>query len=361
MMQGSVHAFEFLNASSDDLPALVVLVGEESLLRRLVIQRILEFAGTDAAEGLVRRVGNEATWNDVRDDLASRSLFHSTSNLVHVLEADGLVSASRAQLEDYAASESSSSTLILELSTFPANTRLAKIADGQGLVISCRPPETKIGKRTEIDVHSMVKWLVPYAKSRYGLHMSARQMERVVELVGDQMGLIDSEVSKLALFADPHGKVTDTQVDDVVGGWRTQTTWELLDAACAGNAASAIQQLDRLIQSGEPQQAIFGAISWSLRRFAAAVRVVHAQERSGSRPDLAAALASVEVPTFPKDRFQRVVSQLRQIGRKRAGRLYRQLLSADLKMKGSHAAPDRARFVLEQLIFSLSDAAREPV
>jgi DNA polymerase-3 subunit delta len=175
------------------------------------------------------------------------------------------------------------------------------------------------------------------------------------------LGLIDSELSKLALFASDTRKVTDTQIEEVVGGWRTQTTWELLDAACAGNASSAMTQLDRLVHSGELPQVLFGAISWSLRRFAAAVRIVAAQERAGGRPDLGAALAGAGVAKFPTERFQQTMAQLRQIGRKRAGRLYRQLLAADLKIKGSHSDPAKARFVLEQLILALSSAVREPL
>ncbi len=359
-MQGSVHAFEFLNAKSNvELPALVVLVGDESLLRRLVLQHIQQLAGADDADGLVQRSGDRAQWMDVCDDLASRSLFQSSPSLVVVRDADTFVSACRAQLEDYAARTDADSTLILEVTSFPGNTRLAKVAEKQGLVIACRPPEIKIGRRTDVDIHGLVKWFVQYTRQRYGLQLTGRQMERVIELVGDQLGLIDSEVSKLALFANSQGKVTEPQIDEVVGGWRTQTTWELLDAACAGDAASAIRQLDQLIIAGEPPQALFGAISWSLRRFAAAVRFIQAQERRGERPDLAAALAGAGVSKFPTDRFQQAVTHLRQIGRKRASRLYRQLLNADLKMKGSHSAPDRARYVLEELIFALSAAARE--
>ena len=175
-------------------------------------------------------------------------------------------------------------------------------------------------------------------------------------MVGENLGLIDGELAKLALFADQAGALSDKQVLDVVGGWRTQSTWELLDKVCQGDAAGALAQLDRLIQSGEHPQALFGAFSWSLRRFAAAVRIVEAQETRGQRANLSSALAAAGVNKFPKDRFDNALAQLRQIGRRRGQRLYRRLLDADLKMKRSHSSPQRARFVLEELIFELSSA-----
>jgi hypothetical protein len=49
--------------------------------------------------------------------------------------------------------------------------------------------------------------------------------------------------------------------------------------------------------------------------------------------------------------------QLKQIGRPRARQLYRQLLAADLELKGYNSTKDRARRVLETLIIRLSQQA----
>ena len=40
-------------------------------------------------------------------------------------------------------------------------------------------------------------------------------------------------------------------VRELVGGWRTKTTWDMLDLAAAGNAGRAILELDRLLSAGE--------------------------------------------------------------------------------------------------------------
>ena len=51
---------------------------------------------------------------------------------------------------------------------------------------------------------------------------------------GPEFGLLDQELAKLALYADKSGKVTEKLVQELGGGWRTQTAWELIDAALFG-------------------------------------------------------------------------------------------------------------------------------
>jgi DNA polymerase-3 subunit delta len=46
-----------------------------------------------------------------------------------------------------------------------------------------------------------------------------------------------------------------------------------------------------------------------------------------------------------------------QLGRKRAGQLYRWLLELDLALKGSHSQDDRARWALEQLVLRMAKGA----
>lgn len=358
-MLGVVHAFDFLDAelqSADQLPALLAIYGDEPYLKQLALAQIKRLVGGDDGAPIASWDASEARWADVSDELLTPSLFGSGDRVVIVRQADAFVTSFRAQMEDYVAKDPAGATLVLELKSWPANTRLAKAVAQSGLAITCRAPQRKSGRHMVLDRKRLLEWIRAHADAAQSLKLTARQAELVFELVGENLGLIDGELAKLALFADGKGKLTDEQITDVVGGWRTQSTWELLDAICEGDAASALTQLDRLIQAGEHPQALFGAFSWSLRRFAAAVRVVEHQEAHQGRGSLSAALETVGVSKFPKDRFENAVKQIRQIGRHRAARLYRCLLNADLKMKRSHSQAQRARFVLEELILELSAA-----
>ncbi|MGD9647500.1 MAG: DNA polymerase III subunit delta, partial [Pirellulales bacterium] len=97
---------------------------------------------------------------------------------------------------------------------------------------------------------------------------------------------------------------------------------------------------------------LLAQISSSLRRFAAATRLVNEAEQRGRRPNLRSALEQAGLKPFLLGKAE---GQLRQIGRHRGERLYRLLLEADLALKGASAAPPR--LVLEQLIVRLSKQA----
>jgi hypothetical protein len=99
--------------------------------------------------------------------------------------------------------------------------------------------------------------------------------------------------------------------------------------------------------------ALLAQISWSLRQFAAATRVFQRSERAGKSVSVRDALVAAGVRTWP-DALQKAERHLRQVGRARGSRLYQWLLEADLAIKGTHASPDRARWVLERLILRLA-------
>jgi DNA polymerase-3 subunit delta len=115
-----------------------------------------------------------------------------------------------------------------------------------------------------------------------------------------------------------------------------------------------------MLQAGEHPLAVMGPLSWSLRRFAAATRIYEAAERQGNRMPLRAALEQAGFRKWPAGALERAERQLKRIGRQRAGSFYNWLRKADLKLKGSHSSPTRARFVLEELILRLANAAGPP-
>jgi DNA polymerase-3 subunit delta len=166
--------------------------------------------------------------------------------------------------------------------------------------------------------------------------------------------VLDQDLAKLALFVKSGQKVTAELVQQIVGGWRTKTTWDLVDAAAAGDAGEALVQLDRLLQSGEHPLALVGSISWSLRRYAAATRIFQQAERRGERIGLKEALTQAGVRDWPFGALAKTEDRLKQLGRQRAGKLYRWLLELDLSLKGTHSQDDRARWALEQLILRMA-------
>ena len=77
--------------------------------------------------------------------------------------------------------------------------------------------------------------------------------------------------------------ITRELVEQTVGGWRAKTAWTMIEAALDGNAAGALVQLDRLLLAGEEPIALLAMMSGSLRRLAAATRIVEQAEAERRR------------------------------------------------------------------------------
>jgi len=337
-MSNTVHAFDFLAAPGDKYPpeAVCVAFGDEPFLKRLVVGRWRDavLGGDDSDVPFTSFDGNSAEWRDVHDEVATVALFGGGRRLVVVDQADDLVTKSRKSLEDYVAQPAAGGVLILDVGTWPANTRLYKAVDQTGLQVECRAPQKTVGrsKKKVLDEERLAKWLTAWSKSHHGAVLDSQAADLLLELVGPEFGLLDQELAKLALYVDPGGKITPELVRDVAGGWRTKTAWDIVDQAVEGNADEALRLLDRLLQSGEKPQAVFGQIAWSLRKFATATRIYQQAERSGRRIPIPAALEQAGFYKWPKEIILDAERRLRKLGRDRAGMLYRWLLDTDLAM-----------------------------
>jgi DNA polymerase-3 subunit delta len=224
------------------------------------------------------------------------------------------------------------------------------------LQIDCRPPQ-KQGKAKGVDEGAIVKWIVEWGKSHHALAIGRDAAQHLLDLTGPSFGLLDQDLAKLALLVPAGTKTTPDQVQEIIGGWRTKSIWDLVDAAADGDAGSALTQLDRLLHAGEHPLALVGSLSWSLRRYAAATRIFQQAERGGRKMPLKEALAQAGVKDWPIGNLAASEKRLIQLGRHRAGKLYRWLLDLDLSLKGSHSPEDRARWALEQLLLRMSKAA----
>jgi DNA polymerase-3 subunit delta len=358
-MSQRVHVFDFLESPQDHTAKSVcVLFGDEPFLKRLARMEIQRQVLGDDEDGFSTSLdGSQAAWRDVVDELSTVSLFGGgRRRLVFVDRADDFVGTFRDRLEAYVAKPNAKSVLVLDVGAWPSNTRLYKLVDESGLAVECRAPEKARGKRKVLDSARLCSWLGAWSQKQHGARLEKAAAQQLVELVGSDVGLLDQDLAKLALFVEPEQAITADMVRNIVGGWQAKTIWELVDAAADGDAAEAMLQLDRFLHSGQHPLALLGQVSGSLRRFANATRNFEESERRGRRMSVRDALQQAGVPAWPAV-LQKSERQLKQLGRQRAGSLYRWLLEADLAMKGSHSAPDRARFVLEHLVLRLAKQA----
>jgi DNA polymerase III subunit delta len=349
-----IHALDFLEKPRQ--PASVnVLFGSEWFLKQLVFEQIRrQLLGKEDSIPFESFDGDEIEWRDVADELATASLFAPEGpRLALIRNADSFLSKNRASLERYVAHPSPHGVLVLLIDTFPGNTRLYKLVNSDHLAVDCRPPEKTVGRNRVVDQTRLLRWISEHAKQAHQLVVPRPSAELLFQIVGADMGRLDQEIAKLAAYVGENGKATVDVVTELVGGWRKKTAWEMIDSMLEGDAAAAIEQLDRLISAGEHPVGLLAQISWSLRQMAAATRFVQEAERRGQRVGLAEALRAAGVGQWQSAR-ENAERRLRRIGRARGSQLYNWLLEADLALKGSHSSPERARWMLEQLVLRLA-------
>lgn len=310
-----MHAIEFLTQKNAEISSSVlVMYGSERYFRQEILQRIPGASGEEADLTLTRIAGPDADLRDVMADLKTVSMF-GDRRIVLVEDADEFVSTNRGALEKYVTQPAKSSLLILDVKSWPRNTKLFKLVDQHATAIEC-------GELTGVKLQ---KWLQKIAQNDYGKKLEQEAAELIIELAGDGLTLLQQEVAKLVAFVGDAPEITRDDVPKVVGGWRTETTWVMLDAVRDGQPGKAIEALDKLLKSGDAPQKILGGVTFTFRKFA------EATERARTGTPLRDALTSSGV-------FSNAIGQgetyLRRIGFERASRIFQWLIEADSEMKG---------------------------
>ncbi|OYW13483.1 MAG: DNA polymerase III subunit delta, partial [Planctomycetales bacterium 12-60-4] len=209
---------------------------------------------------------------------------------------------------------------------------LAKQVAKSGLEIDCSP----------LKGGDLVRWLNNAANETYGVKLDRDAAALLVELIGEEPGLLDTELCKLSAYVGDRKRISLDDVRGLVGGWRTETTWAMTDAVREGRVSDALDALDQLLHAGEAPQRLLGGIGFVFRKLA------HATELARQKP-LDQALKDAGV--FPRD-MSLATAYLRRIGRTKAEQIITALVTADAGMKGGSRLPERIQ--MERLLVMLS-------
>lgn len=331
-----MDALAFLDtvAKAKRLP-VYVLLGDEDFLKRRCRDALIKLAVGDGEADFAVSVfpGEKLDFSTVRNDLDTLA-FMAPVRVVIVEQADPFVTLHREALERYVAAPSKVGVLILEVKTFPDNTRLAK-ALPDAAKLACKAPAPGL----------LIPWCGKWSKAGHGKKLSGDAAELLVELVGPAMGLLDQELAKLAVAVGANAEITADDVDRLVGRTRAANVFHILDAVGDGKPAVALNILHRLFEEGEDPLAILGPLASQLRRLATVGRLI-AQGQS-----LGPAMDSAGVPRWPQAR-QSTERQLRHLGKGRLAQLPDWLVDINLGLKGGSQLPPPAQ--LERLVVRLA-------
>lgn len=331
-----MDALAFLDRKKATLEPLYVLPGDEAFLKRRVLRVLRDLAlGEDADESaLSTHAGDKATFAAVWDELESLPFF-GPRRLVVVENGDPFVTRFRTALEKKFESGRLPATgvLVLDVKAWPSNTRLAKmVADARTIV--CKSPAA----------YKLPQWACAWAASQYQKQMPPAAGQLLLDLVGPDMGLLDQELLKVAIYVGDRPGISEEDIDRLVGNSRAENTWKIFDLLGQGKTADALRLLQRLLEQGEEPMRILGAFGLQLRKLGQAARLVTVQRMS-----MNAALAQVGIPPFG---LASAEQQLRKLGRRRGLRLYSLLLELNLDLRGN--SPLSEAILLERFLLRLA-------
>jgi DNA polymerase-3 subunit delta len=329
--KNSVHAVEFLKQPPAQLAPIVVLSGGQRHLKHAVLGVLRKQIIDDDDTSLTQFQGPETTYQKVADELHTVSMW-GDCRLVVVEDADDFVSNHRPALEKLVDKPAKKSVLVLNVGSWPKTTRLYKQVAAKGLEVEC----------SELKGPQLLRWLQDTARDSYGKSLTRDAASLMIELVGEEFGLLDSELSKLATYAADKERIDIEDVRALVGGWRTQTTWEMTDATRDHQLGSALNALDRLLTAGEPPIKLLGGITYTFKKFALATEL----SRNGSLDQALKQAGVFPMAMMPGQNY------LRRLGRAKAEQILRHLLETDSGLKGGSPLPERMQ--LEQLILELA-------
>jgi len=337
-------------APAVDPPAVVVLAGDNPFVsgRLLASLRAVfcpdeqdrswawrEFSGDDRPDP-----------RDVFDEAATLPMFATATRAAVVRRADTFVSTARGQLETIAGrARGSRGVVVLEVRSFPGNTRLAKVVARRGCLID-------VGLPARFD---LAGWLRKWAKQAHRLKLPAAAASRLLERLGDDLGQIDQALAGFAaaLPAGEEHAIDPETVDSLAGSGNQRTAWEMLDAAAAGRTAAAVDLLGRLLEAGESPVALSAQAAAVFRRYATAARLLTGPDRPASVP---AALKAAGVAAWPKA-VAEAERALRHLGARRCRDLPGWLAEVDRSLKAEASRGLRARLALERFFCMMAGPA----
>ncbi len=252
-----------MQATISTVQPVYALVGQDRFLLSEELKKILRAMADELDElGPTRVDGSRGQLAEVLDEVRTRSLLGSR-RVVIVEDADPFITANRKALERYCESPSADGCLVLLCKSLPKNTRLHRIINNTGMVVTCEPPKGR----------AVLSWLTGRAQKAYGKRLGAAAAQRLREHLGDVLGLLDAELGKLAAYTGGRDEIAPADIDALTGHHREEKVFAVTDAMSSGDTAAALGHWEQVLATDRaaPGRAIAG-LAWGVRRLLQARR-----------------------------------------------------------------------------------------
>ena len=180
------------------------------------------------------------------------------------------------------------------------------------------------------------------------LHLDSKAKARVVDWLGENASRLMSLIETLSGAFPVGARLGVDDVEPYLGEEGGVPPWELTDAIDAGDIATALHKLDRVLTGGSRHPL---AVMSILHGHYARMLRLDGADVAGEKD--AAALLGLRGSTFPA---RKALAQARRLGHDNVVRAIELLAQADLDLRGTKAWPDA--LVMEVLVARLTRLAR---
>jgi DNA polymerase III subunit delta len=308
-----------------------VLTGDEpflagravaALLERVVppVVRAFNHDVVDGKAGAATAVLNAARTGPMMGD----------RRLVVVRDADA-IGAGLADLIPYIADPSPRTVLVLIVAKADGRLKFYQTAKKRGYLHELAAPRP------------LAPWLRREAERR-GARLSEDGARRLAEVVGADLGRLDSSIDQLSLFVGDDRAIEADDVDELIAETRERTVFELANAVGEGDRARALRAVARLFEQRESAVGVAMMLARHVRQLAQ-VKDLLAERASPGEIGPA-----VGVPPFA---VQGLMSQARRMTAAALARGHALLAKADRDLKGPVKGALGERVVIERLVGEL--------
>jgi DNA polymerase-3 subunit delta len=320
-----------VNRDSHEL--IYVIAGkEESLVNarcRELLDTLLE--PSQRVTGLLDAETASVPASDVLDELRTAP-FLTDKRVVLIRGADDFISQNRSLLEKYLDHPCPTGRLVLTVKSWDSRTRLAKALPKVGKLISVTPPSHR----------ELPQRLTEYAREAHDKQLSRDAAELLIELTGDELIRLYSEIDKVALFADTEKVITLKHVESLVGHNRLFNAFAVIDAVIAGDLAAAVGRLRGMFaEDRSAEYTVVGAFAFHFRR------LFNAKVLLEKGIDAGEVLKRLQI-WGNQDGF---FVQVRQLSLRQIGKYLQQLAETDYAVKTGRT---KAPMAMEQLVLKLA-------
>ena len=345
-------AYKTIKAQQQNEHVFVIAGDNPSLVNSKYVELIEQLIPHEERDmGLLALDADKAIIGEVMDELCTLP-FLTKKRVVALRNADKFISGhgeeeeqnkqdkkdkhggatNREILEKYFDKPCPTGVLVMTVSSWPGNTKLAKKLPKIGTLIAVESPKSPEVKRL----------LIAYAQDTHNKRIEYGAAELLVELSGEDITRLYTEVDKLATYATDEKTITIAHVEAIVGRNRLFDAFKVIDACLQQNAAEAVERLRKMFADDKSAEyTTLGAFAYHFRRMFAAKKML--MEKIPQR-DI---VNKLRMFYNQEEQF----GQLRRLTIKQIGDQMLQLAETDYAIKRGQVQP---RIAMEQLVLRIS-------